>query len=260
MITNGSNLKISGYALGAALVMLTSFSPPVGAFEIAEPGAESKGEIIYVGSTYPLNGESVSPLFTYERRVSGIGDQLVSTHVTRYRSGEVAISESANHTADYALLDYSLERDQAGQSGSIHVQNGTITFRFGRGGEEKVKSEKQSGPVAVGPTLVGFIYRNLDALRSGREVKVRLAVLDRLETIGFKLKSMEAAPGMTRICMSASNFLVAMAVDPVLFTFDTATGKLVRIEGRVPPKLKDGKDWKYFDARVEYQFLAATYK
>jgi hypothetical protein len=249
----------AGIALGAALAWF-SLSAPAAAFEPQEPVTGPREELIYIGSTYPLEGKSESPLFTYERRVSGKGDRLVASHVTRYPSGEVAISESAVHTADYALLDYTLERDQAGQSGGVHVENGLITFRFGREGKEKVKSEKLSGPVAVGPTLVGFIYRNLETLRAGGEVKVRLAVLDRLETIGFKFEAVKSAPGQTRIRMSASNILIAMAMDPVHFTFANRTGKLVRIEGHVPPKLKDGDGWKYFDARVEYEFLADAYK
>ena len=89
---------------------------------------------------------------------------------------------------------------------------------------------------------------------------VRPAVLDRLVTIGFQLQAVEARPGQTRIRMKPSSFLVALVVDPLYFTFETATGKLVRLEGRVPPKVRDGDAWRDFDARVEYRFVANAYR
>ena len=48
--------------------------------------------------------------------------------------------------------------------------------------------------------------------------------------------------------------------DPITFTFETSTRKLLRLEGRVPPKLRVGDHWSAFDARVEYDFFAATYR
>jgi hypothetical protein len=60
--------------------------------------------------------------------------------------------------------------------------------------------------------------------------------------------------------MEASSLLYGLVIDPIHFTFDTATGKLVRLEGRVPTKLRSDSGWEDFDARVEYQFLAAAYR
>ena len=60
--------------------------------------------------------------------------------------------------------------------------------------------------------------------------------------------------------MKPSSFLVGMLVDPVYFTFESGTGKLVRLEGRVPPKVRAGKGWRDFDARVEYRYVAGEYK
>ena len=52
----------------------------------------------------------------------------------------------------------------------------------------------------------------------------------------------------------------ALAIDPIFFTFETATGKLVRLEGRVPPKLRTERGWADLDARVEYRFVADAYR
>jgi hypothetical protein len=112
----------------------------------------------------------------------------------------------------------------------------------------------------VGPTLVGYIFRQLDALAAGEVGEVRLAVIDRLETIGFELEAVDAAPGQTRVKMSPSSFFVGLAIDPIYFTFDASTKTLVRLEGRVPTKIRDGGRWSDFDARVEYAFVAPSYR
>jgi hypothetical protein len=42
--------------------------------------------------------------------------------------------------------------------------------------------------------------------------------------------------------------------------FDTASGKIVRYEGRVPPMLEGERGLRPFDARVEYAFAAPEYR
>jgi hypothetical protein len=51
-----------------------------------------------------------------------------------------------------------------------------------------------------------------------------------------------------------------VVVNPLFFTFETATAKLVRLEGRVPPKVRVGGAWRDFDARVEYRFVADAFR
>ena len=160
----------------------------------------------------------------------------------------------------YALIDYTLHANQLGQTGTIRVEKDQVSFERLEGTNRRTRIERQEGPVVVGPTLVGYIFRHLEALRANQILGVRLAVLDRLETIGFQLQAVEAQPGQTRIRMKPSSLLVGMLVDPVYFTFESGTGKLVRLEGRVPPKVRAGKGWRDFDARVEYRYVAGEYK
>lgn len=221
---------------------------------------QSTGETIYYGRVFPLKAASEAPVFVYERRVDDRGGAPIATHITRNSKGEVVYADSARHTTDYRLTDYTLHGNQMGQSGRVHVDKDQVSFQLtGPDGEHR-NVETQSLPVVVGPTLVGYIFRNLPALVAGKKLPVRFAVLDRLETIGFDLQAVEAQPGQTRIRMKASSFLIARLITPTYFTFETATGKLVRIEGRVPPKVQEGERLRDLDARVEYQFVAATYR
>lgn len=262
-VPGGRSLKVAAVVATSVIGSGCQSAPTVRRSEPMVIPAEvtERGETVYFGSTFPLKHAGSEPLFVYERRVEQRGEVLVSTHVTREPStGAVAVAESATHTAGYALQQYTLHANQLGQRGSISVEGEQVTFTLVDESGEHTKVEQQRLPVVIGPTLVGFTLKHLPTLRAKQQVAVRFAVLDRLETIGFELSEVEGAAGQTRIKMAASNFLYALAIDPIFFTFDTATGKLVRLEGRVPPKLRTGDGWADLDARVEYRFVADAYR
>jgi hypothetical protein len=219
-----------------------------------------RGERIYRGRVYALDPSATEPTYVYERRVDAHGRTLVSTHVTRDPRGVIQLAESAEHAPDYALARYTLHANQLGQTGSITVDGDEVAFRVRAGNDERTATERVDAPVVVGPTLVGYIFAHLDRLARGERFQVRMAILDRLETIGFDLRAVLAPDGLTRIEMSPSSFLIGLAVDPIYFTYDRAEGSLVRLEGRVPTKIRDGEHWADFDARVDYDMFAARYR
>jgi hypothetical protein len=266
-IVSGAIAPSLTITLGAAAIALAGALGCSGPRVVARTAPEipasitERGEPIYVGRVFPLAGAAQEPTFVYDRHVDGAGARLVSTHVTREaRGGTIALAESATHSADYALQEYTLHANQLGQTGTVRVDGDRVTLTLHEGSRQRTAVERQTVPVAVGPTLVGYIVRHLDELRAGRTVPVRMAALDRLETIGFELSAVDAAAGDTRIRMKPSSFLVGLFFPAIHFTFETDTGKLVRIEGRVPPKVQSGDRWKDFDARVEYRFQAASYR
>ena len=220
----------------------------------------NRGQTVYFGSVFPLEAGATEPTYVYERRVDDSHGRAVSTHITRDLSGTVVLADSATHSTDYQLVDYQLHTNQLGQTGRIQVDRDQVTFQLDDGTNKRSRVERQSTPVVVGPTLVGYVVRHLETLRQGEVVPIRFAVLDRLETLGFELRSVIGQAGQTRVKMKPSSLLLAAVVDPIHFTFDTATGKLVRLEGRVPSKRRDGDRWRDFDARVEYRFAAAAYR
>lgn len=225
-------------------------------------GITQRGEPIYQGRVFPLRADRAGavPTYIYERRVDDQGGQLVSTHVTRYPNGAIALAESALHDADYRLSEYTLHANQLGQTGSVRVDGDKVSFHVASAAGHRYKVERTRGPVVTGPTLVGFIVRHLDELRTDKSIGVRMAILDRLETIGFTLQQVSSQPGQTQVRMRASALLMRLFIDPVYFTFDSATGKLLHLEGRVPPKVRGGDEWKDFDARVEYSYFAKAYR
>jgi hypothetical protein len=219
-----------------------------------------RGEHIYRGRVYAIDGHPAQPTYVYERHVDTQGAALVSTHVTRDGRGVIQLAEAAEHAADYSLASYTLYANQLGQTGSIHVDGDQVAFRVREGDRERTATEQVDAPVLVGPTLVGYIVDHLDELARGETFSVRMAILDRLETIGFDLEAVDAPAGRTRVKMSPSSFLIGLAVAPIYFTYDTQSRSLVRLEGRVPTKVRAGEHWADFDARVEYEMVAARYR
>lgn len=217
-------------------------------------------ESIYMGRVFPLDSSAKEPLFVYERRVSESANTQTSTHVTRDPGGAVVFADSARHSKNYELIEYQLLGDQLGQTGTIRVSRGGVDFALHGAEGTRLAHESDSDAIVVGPTLVGSIVRNLPALRKGASIRVRLAVLERLETIGFDLSLLDHDEGRTRVQMKPSSLIIRMAVAPLMFTFDTASGKLLTLEGRVPPKVRDGDKLRNLDARVEYTFLADSYR
>ena len=256
MITRTLSTAFVGFlALACGAARVDTPAPP-----LLAPGITNRGAPVYVGRVFPLHGNDETPTYVYERRVDESDGKLVSTHVTRDPAGAIQLAEVATHSPDYALSEYTLYSNQFGQKGSIRVENGEVTFRLDDGTAERTKIEHREEAIVVGPTLVGYVVRHLDALERGETLNVRFAVLDRLETIGFNLQKAPASTGQTRVKMNASSFLVNLMVPTTYFTFDKATQKLVRLEGRVPPKVRDGNAWIDFDARVEYEFVASSYR
>lgn len=220
-----------------------------------------RGSTIYVGNVFPLRARAETPTYVYERRVADEADgSMTSTHITRDPAGVVQLAETARHSHAYALAEYTLHANQYGQTGTVRVVGDEVRFTRVNDGHVKTRTERQREPVAVGPTLVGFIARHLPELRADRKVRVRMAVLDRLETIGFELEEVRGNPRETRIRMKPTSFLVSLVVDPVYFSFARADDRLLHLEGRVPPKVRRGNKWRDFDARVHYAYVAAAYR
>lgn len=226
---------------------------------VVPPEVTTSGDTIYFGTVFPLGSSGTPPTYVYERRVEAIPGALRSSHITRSPEGSIALAESATHDLDYRLSAYRLHANQLGQSGSVEVTGNQVRFRLERGGKVEQAEEEQQDPVVVGPTLVGYIVRHLGALRAGQALPVRMAVLDRLETIGFRLSVVPGDAKQTRVRMTATSFLYGLFIDPIDFDFEASSGKLVRLEGRVPPKVWADNGWKDFDARVEYRFVAGSY-
>ena len=187
-------------------------------------------------------------------------DGLRSTHVTFDPTGNVVVVQGANHTASYELTRVDLIHGQTGVSGSVEVTGNQLTFTLVEDGKSSVTTEQVSAPVVSGPTMFGYIVTHWNELMRGESLPIRFVIIERKETIGFKLARVDAPVGRTAIRMTPSNWLMKLAVPSTSFEFDTATRKVLEYTGRVPPMEVVNGALKTLDARVTYEFKAPAFR
>lgn len=54
--------------------------------------------------------------------------------------------------------------------------------------------------------------------------------------------------------MKPTSFIIAALVDPLVFTFEKKTARLLEMKGRTLPKLRKGEKWKDLDAFITYDY------
>jgi hypothetical protein len=171
----------------------------------------------------------------------------------------VELAESAVHAADYQLAEYTLHRNQLGQFGSIRRDGDQICFELIDERGRRSRCEPAGDDLVVGPTMIGHLAGRLEQLRAGERVHIRMGLVDRLGSIPFVVDAAAAGAEQTRLRMRPAALWLRPFIRPIHITYDAA-GKLVRLEGRVPPKVRRGRAWRAFDARVEYAYVAPAYR
>src|SRR5262245_7597028 len=66
---------------------------------------ETAGELVYEGAVFLLPPDSAQ-LFSYQRRVRSTEDGLISSHITRDKSGDVVVVESAQFSPAYEVTRF----------------------------------------------------------------------------------------------------------------------------------------------------------
>ena len=264
MKTFTPTLLATGLAAMATLATATPQLDPAATTHLAElaHAPESAGTLIYRGVVVPQDEPGTRPVFTYERRVAERPGGIASSHITTDVQGEVVIAEKASMTTGYTLRRFDAANRQQGYSGSVVVsrEGRHLDFTLVRGAKVQTASEDVRDPVVSGPSLHGFILQHWDRLAAGEKVRVRMIILNRLETYGFDIRRQREADGRTTFQLTPSNLLVRLLVAPLAVTFDSVTRNVVRYEGRVPPMKPEGAKLVDLDARVDYTMNVPVYR
>jgi hypothetical protein len=218
---------------------------------------------IYEGRVFvPTAAPEAAPLFTYERQVAATADGLLAAHLTRDARGTTIIEESAQMTPQYALRRFDADNRQQGYRGSatVSADGRRIDMRLLRDGRWTQASEAVNAPVVAGPSLHGFMLQHWHRLLAGETVPVRMIVIDKTTTYGFRIRLHARDGERTVFSLTPANGLLRLAVAPLTVAFDNTTRQVLRYEGRVPPQRVEGGRSRAFDARVEYTMKAPAYR
>jgi hypothetical protein len=206
------------------------------------------------GKIYQKDSKRKDLLFNFHFKSS---DAFVGgTADYTYPDGKLAMRETLTLTKQHELAEFSIEDFQQDAKGSVRVDDKKLYFTFKSGEDTKTAEEERPDNLLVGPLMPAYIKTHWNQIMNGDEVKVRLAVLNRLETIGFKFFKVEEknedGKAVVIVKMKASSFVVAAIVDPLYFTFLKSGVKLLHWTGRTLPKLEINGKWKDLDAETVY--------
>lgn len=218
------------------------------------------GTAIYTGHVTPIGAKDSTLRYRYERRVRGTGAAWVSSHVTFDPSGTVVVLQRARHDAGYGLAQAEMVQAQNASVSAVKVTGGQAVFTLERDGRTRTRTERVREPLVAGPTIFGWIVAHWDELAQGRTLPIRFAVLERSESIAFRLERVASAPGRTVVRMAATDPVLRWFVAPTSFEFETATRHILGYVGRVPTLERTSRGWRPMDARVRYTFTAAAFR
>ncbi|KYG65184.1 hypothetical protein AZI87_11500 [Bdellovibrio bacteriovorus] len=215
-------------------------------------------QIVSTANLYDLKSEQTKKLYTLEVQFSEAGGRVHSEAVYKDLNGKTVVKEKGV-TQEAQVKSYEIERPQTSEKGKFTVEGEKIHFEYtGANGKKKTSDEKLKGLLLSTANFNAVVMENWEKLSSGKELEVRFAVWDRLETVGFTLKKMSDLDKGTdkwmELRMKPTSFVIAALVDPVYLWYSHDSKKLMVMKGRVAPKIEVGGSFKDLDAEVVYTY------
>ena len=247
----------------------------VSGFGAAAPPSEGR-KLMYEeptllgASIYPQPFDGKHLLFSFKRVANRSGSTLKVQRDFTYTDGHPAVRERVGYEGD-ALVSFELEDLQTGAAGSAKIRRdpanpaqGSIQFesRKQAGARPKTSTEPLKENTLINDMVGPFLASHWDELARGQEVRCRVIVVSRRETVGFTfVKSSEPAKpsGDTiTVKMEATSAFIAALVDPLVFQLELAPPHRVRqYVGRTTPKIQAGSKWKDLDAVTVFDWRSA---
>ncbi len=194
-------------------------------------------------------------LFTLDNTRTG----ETGTTVFKDSKGRELIEEKMRYDPQGALVEYEIHHRQRALRGKIEVRSDKLIFtRVDEKGKSSTEQENLPVTWAVGPTLIPLLQKNWATILKGEKLRIRFAVWDRKETVGFDLFKDSVQPGgdgkdHVIVKMKPTSFIIAAIVDPIYFTLPLDGSRLEEMKGRTLPMIeRDGK-LRDLDAWIVYQ-------
>ena len=203
----------------------------------------------YTADIFDLDGKE--KLFTLSAQRVLTADGMTYTATFKDMTGTV-VGEEKVETKTGSLVRYDVVRPLVKEKGLIEVKDGKIYFTYTEDGKTSQAKTALKPDTLVSGTLVPFMESRLKDLLEKKEVTFGYAVWFRKEVMGFKFSFEKEEANNIIIKMIPTNFLYRSLVNPIYFTMDKTTKKLVSIKGRSLPKIKKDGSWRDFDGFIKY--------
>ncbi len=201
--------------------------------------------------------QKVVARYTMSRVPSAPGTVKTSHQFVDPQSGQLLVEETITQDQAGQVLEFTQDHRQIQGQGVLTATPTELNFRWTKDGKSSSDQEARTPDFLVPPQFPDVIRDRWGKLTSGETTKIRLAVLDRKETVGFRIdfQGEETWQGksVSVFRLKPTSFVIQAIVDPVFLSFDPKTKQLLRVLGRVPIKqLQDGK-LRDFDGDTTYE-------
>ena len=200
-------------------------------------------------------------MFTFRRTATKTGDTIRVLREFRNPDGSLAAQERVLYEHG-RLARFELDELQIGASGRAVVQplpgnERRIDFQYTTGSRREAKPKRKVETLGeealTGDSVAVFLANHWEEINGGGVVTFRYLVVPRLETIGFKFSRESTGEfrgkKIVRIKMEPTSWLIAQALDPLMFTVESEPPhRVLQYWGRTTPKLRSGQSWRDLDA------------
>ncbi len=211
----------------------------------------------YSAQIFELNADPQkdNPLYKVKHDETLTNEILKFHNVYSYPDGKEAFTEDVELKGT-EVISYKVNQKQLVEEGAIEVKDKKIFFTYKKKDHEKKTAEEDYvDNLVIGPSIVPYMQKTWDKIKAGDKVRVRLAVPDRRETVGFEFfKDKTSTEAMIVVKMKASSLVISAIVDPLYFTFLPDGSRMFEMKGRTQAKKeRDGK-FSDLDAHTIYKF------
>lgn len=218
--------------------------------------SRTAGGAEYSGQFFEKGSKRSKLLFTSQARVSTEGSRRLQHVVFKGLDGSELVVEDTIWN-DGVLQRFVVDQKQLNEHGEIELSTDTVTFRYTKDGQTKTATEKRTANLVIPGVLSDYVRDHWAAIQKNENLVVRFAVVDRLETVGFRFsKDKDVVIDGTKyvlVTMEPSEFFIRLLVKPVKIVFFENGDGILEITGRTSPKLRDGKSWS--DCEAEGVFV-----
>ena len=206
-------------------------------------------------------------LFKFSRRSIRAADKLEVFRDYAFPDGRAALKEKVIYRGD-SLLEYAVDDLQSDASGSVRIVESSgakkaISFQYAKDARSrsapKTRTEPLRDPCLVTDMVAPFLMNHWSELLKGSELKCRLIVVERRETVGFTfVKDSEArrdGRNVVLVKMSPTSPIISALVDPLFFTIEKdGRRRILEYSGRTALKVKEGNKWKDLDGVTVFEW------
>lgn len=211
--------------------------------------AQAQANESYTADVFDIDGKE--KLFTFSADRVYTADTMTYTATFKDLTGAVVATEKAE-VKNGQIVKYDVERIPTKEKGLIEFKDGKMSFTYNDNGKTSTAKATPKGDVLISATLVPYIDTHLKDLMAKKDVTFGYAVWFRKEVMSFKFSYEKEEGNNVVIKMNPTNLLYRSLVNPIYFTLDKTSKKLISIKGRSLPKVKKGDAYRDFDGFVKY--------